>query len=324
MSETPGLAALTGGMGFIGRVVAARMVEKGWRLRLLTRAAPLHPQLAGTPFEAVPGELGDVRSLERLTAGVDVLVHCAGVTKSRDAAQFHSVNVTGAGVLGRVLAAKAPHARIVAMSSLAAREPRLSPYAASKAAGEDALRQMLSPTNELVILRPTAVYGPWDRDTFTVVRMVDSGVAPVLNGQDARISLVHVDDLAHAVVAACGRAVAPGAYEVADERDGYSWQEVIDALQAATGRTAVRVRVPRKMFLAIAACSAIASLSRPTPLSLGKAREILHPDWRSGVSRRLPSEIWRPRKSLSAGMAETVAWYRSAGWLGSRRRVHKS
>lgn len=316
MASAPGLAALTGGTGFIGRAVARRMARAGWRLRLLTRAPPLHPQLADISFEAVPGDLGDARALERLVESVDVLVHCAGVTKARSAARYHHVNVEGAARVGRAVAARAPHARVVAVSSMAAREPHLSSYARSKAAGEAELLRALPPTARLIVLRPAAVYGPWDRDTLEIFRLVDSGVVPLLNGADARVSVVHVDDVADAIVAASCGAVPPGTYEVADERDSYDWSELMEAMQAALGkRRRARFKVPRLGLLAAAAMAEVAGRVRPTALSVGKAREILHPDWTCSPHRRLPRETWHARISVESGFAEAVTWYRNAGWL---------
>lgn len=316
MASARGLAALTGGTGFIGRAVARRLVRAGWRLRLLTRAPPLHPQLADISFEAVPGDLGDERALERLVDSAEVVVHCAGVTKARSAAGFDHANVEGSARVGRAVAAKAPDARVVAVSSMAAREPHLSHYARSKAAGEAALLGALPPTAQLIVLRPAAVYGPGDRDTFEIFRLVDSGVVPLLNGADARVSVVHVDDVADAIVAACGGAVAPGTYEVADERDSYGWSELMEAVQAALGKSRrARLAVPRLGLLAAAAMAELAGRSCPIPLSLGKAREILHPDWACPPHRRLPREVWHPRIPVELGFAETATWYRKAGWL---------
>jgi nucleoside-diphosphate-sugar epimerase len=315
-ARPPGLAALTGGTGFIGRAVARRMTAAGWRLRLLTRSPPLHPQLADIAFEAVPGDLGDARSLERLVESVDVLVHCAGITKARAGASYGEVNAGGAGRLGQAVAAKAPHARVVAVSSMAAREPHLSSYAHSKAAGEEELRRALPPTTQLVVMRPAAVYGPWDRDTLEIFRLVGAGIAPLLNAAEASVSLVHIDDVADAIVAACDDAVPGGTYEVADEREGYCWTELMDALQAAVGvPRPARMRVPRLALLALAGMAELTTRIRPTALSFGKVREILHPDWSCHPEQRLARETWHARISLDVGLADSAAWYQRAGWL---------
>jgi nucleoside-diphosphate-sugar epimerase len=259
--------------------------------------------------------MGDAIALERLVDSADVVVHCAGVTKARSPAEFRSVNAGGAARLARALAKKAPNARVVAVSSLAAREPHLSHYAASKAAGEEELRRSL-PSAELVILRAAAVYGPWDRDTLEILRLVRAGVAPLLNDEAARVAMLHVEDAAAAIVAACDRGIPPAVYEVADEREGYSWGELMEAAETALrDRPARRFRVPRQGLFAVAGVAQLAGRLHSSALSIGKAREILHRDWRCFSSRRLPPEAWRPYLSLAAGFVDSVAWYRKKHWL---------
>src|SRR3546814_6136939 len=90
---------------------------------------------------------------------------------------------------------------LVLVSSLAAREPGLSHYAASKAAGEQALRA--SGVRNWVVVRPSAIYGPWDRETLAFFRAAAGPVLPVLGGGGARICLVHAADAAGAIVALC-------------------------------------------------------------------------------------------------------------------------
>ncbi len=306
----PRTVALTGGTGFIGAHVAARLMAVGWTVRLLVRRPPLHPVLAGRPFEVVIGDFGDRRALHALVDGVESLVHVAGAVRAASRSDFFAANAAPAGAVAEA-ARGAGLRRAILISSLAAREPGLSDYAASKRAGEDAFASAVGERRWLA-LRPTAVYGPWDTATLAIFKAVRLGVAPVAWDRDARLSFVHVADVATAVEASL-ECDETGVREVDDGSDeGYRWAEVIEAAAAAVGRPAATLRVPDRVFRL--AGHAAGLVGRAPILTPGKVSEMLHGDWR--CRDRLDAG-WRPRYRIREGFVETVAWYRRAGWLGS-------
>ncbi len=120
--------ALTGATGFVGGHLVDRLVENGLSVRILART----PEKVGRDdVDVVKGDLASPEALERLCAGADTVVHCAGRITAYSREQFDEVNV--AGTVAMVAAAKAAGTRrFVHVSSLAAREPTVSDYAASK------------------------------------------------------------------------------------------------------------------------------------------------------------------------------------------------
>src|SRR5262250_3040317 len=135
----PGTVAVTGATGFIGSHVVARLAKLGWRVRLLTRRLPVGPILAGSRFTAVIGSLSDADAIGELIRGSDAVVHCAGLIKAIRPEDFFAINAAATGRLAAAAAALPQPPRFVLLSSLAAREPEVSAYAASKLAGETAL-----------------------------------------------------------------------------------------------------------------------------------------------------------------------------------------
>jgi uncharacterized protein YbjT (DUF2867 family) len=87
----------------------------------------------------VQGDLDDERSLRALVSGADAIVHCAGTVRGADAASFERINADGTRRLVDAAATLPDAPRFLLMSSLAARTPQLSPYAASKRHGEAAV-----------------------------------------------------------------------------------------------------------------------------------------------------------------------------------------
>ncbi len=310
------LVAVTGVTGFIGGHLAGELTRRGWRLRVLARSMPRLHGLAGPPVEVVQGSLSDPRALGVLVAGADAVVHLAGAIKGRNRNDFMAANAEGTAALATAWRAHAPEARFIHLSSMAAREPGLSHYAASKHAAEERLAS-IGAGADWSILRPAVVYGPGDRETLRIFRAASAPVQPMLNGADARLTLIHVTDLVRAVAALLVAGGASDCHEVTDARhDGYSWDELVRAAAAALGRTARPLQVPAIAIRALGLVGDAAALGGMAGmLTSQKAREILHRDWRSDKASQPPASQWQPEITLDQGFAEAVAWYRAAGWL---------
>ena len=306
--------AITGATGFIGPHVVRRL-RADWQVRILTRR-PLDPAEIGAEVEAVHGDLDDEASLRRLLDGVDAVVHVAGLIKARTRERFLRANAESVGRMAEIAAAASAPPRFVLMSSLAAREPELSDYAASKRAGEQAL---IAAGDALrwSILRPPAVYGPGDPATLSFFRSVRHGIGPLLGSADARLSLIHVEDLANAVGAVLAdegsaRLIA----EVDDGGGGYSWREMIEVAAAAFGRRVRIVRVPMAIPYGLSVLNqALARIGYVPMLTPGKVRELYHSDWVCDSGPIMARTGWQPAISLRQGFSSTIAWYRQQGWL---------
>lgn len=311
------VAALTGASGFLGRRLAHLLHRDGWRLRVLVRR-PLDMALWDIPApEQVIGDLADEPALARLVAGADLVIHCAGAVAARDRAAFFAANAEGARRMAEATAAHAPDARMVLVSSLAAREPHLSDYAASKRAGEAAARAAL-PEGRIAIVRPPAIYGPGDRATLDVFKLAASWpILPTLDAPASRLALVHVEDAAAEILRLAKSASAPPVSALGGDRpSGYGWREMMATAGRAVGRTPRLVAVPPSLVTAAGHALGLVAygLGRAPMLSPGKVREMLHPDW--SVSREeLAPGAAAAHFGLDAGFADAVAWYRDKGWL---------
>jgi nucleoside-diphosphate-sugar epimerase len=310
--------AITGATGFIGGHLVQRLVDAGYRVRVLTRRLPVHPIYGDRPIEAVIGGLGDADSLRALLRGADAVVHAAGLVKAPSRAAFFAVNAAGTRAVVEAARAQPTPLRFILLSSLAAREPQLSAYAASKRAAETALSHAGGGL-AWSIIRPPAVYGPGDRETLAFFRAAARGLIPAPSGAQARLSMIHVSDLAGAIETILeSEAAVEATLEVDDGKPGgYGWAELARIVGAALGTKPRLVRVPRPVLQAIGAINELSgALTGRTPmLTRGKAREICHPDWscRNSAIRKITS--WEPLIPLDAGFAETIAWYRAEGWL---------
>ena len=319
--EAPPLAAVTGGGGFLGRHVVSALARDGWRLRLLVRRSPAPPLPAGSaPAEFVHGGLDDAAALRRLVEGARAVVHLAGLTKARRRAAFFVANRDGSARVAEAVAAAPRAARCVFVSSMAAREPGLSPYAESKRAGEEAAIAALRGSGaSWVVLRPSVIYGPWDREGLALLRLARAPLAPVPSAPEPLLAMVHAADVADAVAAMCRDGAPDGArFEITDARHaGYGWRELLAVLGGLVGRGSPPrfVPVPDAAILAAgAAADAWATVTgRASLFGRGKAREFLHRKWDSTPERQPPPSVWTPRIGLRDGLRDTLEWWRASG-----------
>lgn len=311
----PACVALTGGSGFVGGHILKQLAAAGLQVRALTRR---RDGLAETSAAVTPilGDLESDSALTELLAGADAVIHCAGLVAARRSGDFHRINTRGTARLLDAALAGGSRPRFILMSSLAAREPQLSPYALSKRQAEDCLREAAGDLNWQA-LRPPVIYGPGDRATLPLFRQFAKGLVLRPAGQ-GRFSMLYVEDLAAATLALLHQAAPAGAVlELDDGAGGYGWEDVLAAAGRQLGRRVRALPAPRALQRLAAGLSAAGSLvtGRAPMLSQGKVNEIAHPDWvcRDGLLGDCIS--WRPAVGLDEGFARTLAWYKAAGWL---------
>lgn len=303
------LIAITGATGFVGSAVLGAALAAGHSARALARRD--QPLRAGV--EWVRGDLGDAAALAALVGGVDAVVHVAGLTNTPDPAQFEVANVTGtANVLAAMQAAGLR--RLVHVSSLSAREPKLSAYGASKMRAEVLVE---ASGLDWTIVRPPGVYGPRDTDYLEMFRTAKWGFVPLPPGGAS--SIIHADDLAELLVTLAAGNAAPvrkKIYEPDDGRQGgWSHKELAQAIGRAVGRAAVFApHLPRPVLDAAAAADRIVRGDR-AKLTADRVGYMCHPNWVARFDRAVPPGIWQPRIAGEEGLKATAEWYRREGWL---------
>ena len=316
----PRTLALTGATGFIGTALLRKLTSAGWSVRALCRTAPRQSRIdhAAGALEWIYGRLEDPESLRRLVQGVTAVVHCAGAIRGASSDEFSRVNVDGVARLVQAARELHPLPRFLLISSLAAREPQVSHYAASKRGGEHALRS-LAAGMMWTALRPPAVYGPGDRETLPLVRCLQRGMAPVFGWKGSRFSLLFVEDLADAVRHMLDLPEWPsGLFEIHDgHTGGYGWEDLTHTVAWIIRKPVRRVRVPVALVQA-AACGNL-FLSRAfgyaPMLTPGKVRELTHPDWVCDDAALRHATGWTPRFLLEAGMRQTLRHLRGGHWV---------
>lgn len=299
-----GTVAVTGATGFIGQHIVQDLLAQGFTVRALTRRTG---QRSTGNLLWVPGTLEDKDSLSELLHGAGSVVHCAGQVRGHAEETFIQCNVASSLRLMQASRQNGSCKRFLFISSLAARYPDLSWYAKSKHAAEQQLIAMAADI-ALGIFRPTAVYGPGDKELKPLLNGLLRGVFPRLGAPETILSFLHVSDLAAAVSQwLLVETPQPNIYELCDGAiGGYSWPR-LQEIGAAVRQGPVRlVGVPLPLLNFMADINMMWSrLAKKEPmLTRSKIRELTHCDW-SASNQRLSQDInWFPKVSLERALRE--------------------
>jgi NADH dehydrogenase len=207
------LVTIFGGSGFVGRYIARRMAQEGWRVRVAVRrpneALFVRPYGGPGQVEPILCNIRDDASVRAVTLGADAVVNCVGTFDKGGKNNFTAVQDKGAARIARI-AAECGVGQMVHISAIGASSQGPSAYAISKAAGEAAV---LAAMPGAVILRPSVVFGAEDQFFNRFAGMSRLGpVLPVV-GANTRFQPVFVDDVAQAaVMGVLGQ--AQGVYEL--------------------------------------------------------------------------------------------------------------
>lgn len=297
---------ITGATGFIGQRLQDALLDGDYVPRAVIRPENASRHRLRPGCEALPIPLTDLRNLAEAVADARAVIYCAGSVRGRNADDFHTANVAGVEcILAAVLQSDKPPPLLL-ISSMAATRPDLSHYCRTKHQGEQFL--INAPQAPWTIFRPPAVYGPGDRELRTLLRLAAHGITFTFGSPNQRFSLLHVDDLAAAVIAwlrswpACRNRV----YSL---DDGHAGGYDARALASAAGSEKnIRVRIPPLLLRGIAGINLLASavLGYAPMLTPGKVRELCQDDWVCDNGPFTSATGWKPSVSLREGLRQAT------------------
>jgi nucleoside-diphosphate-sugar epimerase len=323
-------ALVTGGTGFIGTHLVPALLGGGWQVRCLVRTSSNRAPLAGQPVEYVVGSLQEPDTLLQAVHNVDVVFHLAGVTKVTHTAEYDRLNTVGTQhLLTACQRAGSTLQKFLYISSIAAAGPSrngtpltesdlpcpVGPYGRSKLRAEAAV---LACQEQLpvMVLRPSAIYGPRDSDFLQLFRAVRYGVLPHIGRQELRVDLCFVSDLVQGMIAA---AESPHGLREVFFLGGtaHTWRELGQEIARLFATRPRHVYLPRLAVLAAASVMDGWACLRGQPglLSRANVRERSQPYWLCDSTKAARTFGYAPRTPLPQGLALTLQWYRNVGWL---------
>ena len=324
---------ITGANGFIGKFLVRDALEKGLEVYTTVRKNSDVSSLKELGAQIIITDYNHTENLVDLfrNGGFQYIVHNAGLTKSPSQDEFMRVNK---GLLVNLInAINISGVRIkkfIFVSSVAAYGPAdfqsdhivsdsskphpVTNYGRSKLAAEEFLRaQSHIP---YIIIRPTAVYGPGERDLFNVFQMINKHVdlQPALLGQ--KLTFIHVKDLANLVLTATLSTKINKAY-FATDGNIYTGSALNGFIKEFLGKRTINIKIPIFIMKALAYLTEkVAGLWDSYPIfNVDKVNEFKAKSWNCDVSNLVPDLGFRAEYDLVNGIPQTIAWYKENKWL---------
>ena len=335
---------ITGASGFIGSFIVEEALRRGFETWAAVRKSSSRQFLTDERINFIELNLSSEEQLTEQLRGLqfDYVVHAAGVTKCLDPQDFHRINTEGTQHLVRVLMALQMRIkRFVYISSLsimgAIREQQPyeeiresdeaqpnTAYGRSKLETEQWLCQLnekLEMRNEelfpFVILRPTGVYGPRERDYFMMAKSIKSHTDFAVGYKQQDITFVYVTDVVQAVFLACEKGVTGRKYFLSDG----------EVYQSSTFSNLIRKELGNPWWIRITAPIWVLRVvtfvgeyvgrltGKVTALNNDKYNIMRQRNWRCDIEPARQELGYEPKVKLEEGVRRSIKWYKENGWL---------
>ena len=335
---------VTGASGFIGSFIVEEALRRGFETWAAVRGSSSRAYLQDPHIHFIELNLSSEEQLEKQLSGheFDYVVHAAGVTKCIDKRDFRRINTEGTkNLVTALMALRMPLRRFVYLSSLsvfgAIREqqpyeeiretdtPQPNPeYGRSKLEAERWLESLSpDPSPEgrgefpYVILRPTGVYGPRERDYFLMAKSIKqhSDFAVGFKRQD--ITFVYVTDVVQAVFLALEKGQTGRKYFLSDGQV-YQSTTFSDLIHEELGRPWwIRITAPVWVLRVVTFFGEhIGRLTgKISALNNDKYNILKQRNWRCDIEPAIRELGYHPEVDLSEGVRRSIKWYKDNKWL---------
>ncbi len=330
--EAPEFRVLvTGASGFVGSHLTEALLARGYRVRCMVRRTSDLTFIQHLPVEWAYADVRDAESLHSACQDVDIVCHCAALTRALDQETFLRVNAQGTEALARAAMTANPNLhRFLYISSQSAAGPSkgaedfrdearlpqpLNWYSKSKLAGEEALLSM-GDRLPLTIIRPSAIFGPRDRDFFAYFHLVKWHLELKLGQADRWYSFIYVRDLVELILLALENGIALG-QTYFGSGPAHTYAELAETIGRAMDKRVLRIPLPEAILTPIALGAKVQErlTGRPALLNEQRVRDMRQPYWLCSGEKARRELGFEARYTLESAIEETADWYRESGWL---------
>lgn len=330
---------VTGASGFIGCHLVEALLEKGYEVDAAVRKSSNLNDLeqVGKSSDKLSFVYPDYSSKNLLRSLIcqgaySYIIHAAGVTRAKTQSAYNEVNAEYTLNLAEaVLEAEIPLKRFVFVSSLAAVGPidyssekplndrsplkPVTSYGKSKQLAEQYLLGL--PELPLTTIRPTAVYGPGEKDIFILFQTLNKGFDLYIGKEPQWLSFVYVKDLVTAILASFKELEEKHTVYNISDGERYNRYELADCFRKVSGKKPFRLHVPLFIIQGVAASlEVISSLTGKMPvLNREKIGELTAENWNCSIAAAQNKLNYHPQYGLAKGVEETLKWYKEKSWL---------
>jgi nucleoside-diphosphate-sugar epimerase len=320
---------VTGATGFIGSHLVERLLSKGHKVTCITRNVSDPGWLKDLDVSLIQGDCTDRGFLRDKVNGYDYIFHLSGLTKTSRNKEFYTVNTYATeNIISAIAEENTGIKKFIYLSSLSAFGPKrydslpteteepnpVSAYGISKLDAERAILKY-SNTVPISILRPSAVYGPRDREILLIFKFIKKGILP--HWGDGFTSIIYIDDLIDAVMLAVEKDLATGEiYFISDGRV-YSNREILNEIASALNSNPLKIKLPGGILRMIGFFSERISkiMGKNTMINRDKIKELSHAVWACDITKAKKDLCFNPKVGLKEGIRWTADWYRIHKWI---------
>ena len=326
---------ITGASGFIGSFIVEEALRRGFETWAAVRKSSSRAFLQDKRIHFIELDFSSETQMTEQLTGLqfDYIVHAAGVTKCLDKADFHRINTEGTQHLVRVLLALQMRIkRFVYISSLsiigAIREQQ--PYTEilesdvakpNTAYGKSKLEaeKWLATVKDLpyVILRPTGVYGPRERDYFMMAKSIQSHTDFAVGYKQQDITFVYVTDVVQAVFLALEKGQSGRKYFLSDG-EVYQSSTFSNLIRKELGNPWwIRITVPIWVLRVVTFIGEYVGrlTGKVTALNNDKYNIMRQRNWRCDIEPARKELGYEPKVKLEEGVRRSIQWYKDNKWL---------
>ena len=320
---------ITGASGFIGYHLIQSALQSGMEVDAAVRSSSKVDHLKGLDVNFVEFDFFDTDSIKKNfeKGQYDYIVHAAGVTKAHSFDDYVLANVQSTANLA-IAALEFPVKKFLFISSLAALGPikyddtsrilettapnPVTNYGRSKLIAENELIA-LDPLPWL-IFRPTAVYGPRERDLLIMFKSLKRGLEPYIGHHVQSLSFLYVKDLASLTIKALKSSESRKIYNISDGH-AYTQYDLANTIKKIMGRKTIKVHLPVPVVRVIAGVMESVGRNKTPALNVEKIKELTAENWSVNIEKAMHDLGYLPRYNLEAGIEETLEWYKQNNWL---------
>ena len=326
---------ITGASGFIGSFIVEEALRKGMDVWAAMRKTSSKQFLTDERIHFIELNLDSEEQLKQQLSGHDFtyVVHAAGVTKCLKEDDFFRINTEGTKhLVSAIRALNLPLRRFVYISSLSIFGPirETQPYeeiretdtpqpntayGRSKLAAEQWLDTLEG--FPCVVLRPTGVYGPRERDYFLMAKSIKQHIDFAAGFKRQDITFVYVQDVVQAVFLALDHGQTGRKYFLSDGQV-YQSRTFSDLLQHELGdKWLLRIKAPIWLLRVVTFCGEYVGRMRKkvTALNNDKYHIMRQRNWRCDIQPAIDELGFHPEYDLEQGVRLAVKWYKENGWL---------
>ena len=325
---------VTGASGFIGSHIVEEALQQGYDVWAAVRKSSSREFLKDERIHFIELNLSSQQQLEEQLRGhvFDYVVHAAGATKCLHVEDFYRINTEGTkNLVSALMAVGMPLKRFVFISSLSImgaiheQQPYQeicetdtphpnTAYGRSKLEAEQWLEQMDFP---YVILRPTGVYGPREKDYFMQIKSIKSHMDFAVGFQRQDITFIYVTDVVQAVFLAFEKGQTGRKYLLSDG-EVYQSATFSDYVHEELGRPWwIRVKAPIWLLRIITFCGEYWGrwTKKMTALNNDKFNILRQRNWRCDIEPARRELGFEPKVKLKEGVHRSIVWYKENGWI---------